>query len=73
MQNFKKIMNKYGFKNEKFLEKLFDRFRLSKYLGGESENKSKEKEIDLQDFVIGLAVLSRIPFLHKVKCTPHSN
>lgn len=30
MQNFKKVMNKYGIKNEKFLDRLFERFKLDK-------------------------------------------
>lgn len=64
MQNFKKVMNKYGIKNEKFLDRLFDRFKLDK-----SSEKSEKEEIDLQDFVIGLAVLSRLTFMDKVKCT----
>jgi hypothetical protein len=58
-------MNKYGIKNEKFLDRLFDRFKLDK-----SSEKSEKEEIDLQDFVIGLAVLSRLTFMDKVKCTP---
>ena len=49
-------MNKYGYK-DRFLDKLFDRFK-----------HNEKEEIDLQDFVIGLAVLSRIPFLEKIKC-----
>jgi hypothetical protein len=65
MQNFKKVMNKYGIKNEKFLDRLFERFKLEK-----SSEKSEREEIDLQDFVIGLAVLSRLTFLDKVKCKP---
>ena len=56
-------MNKFGIKNEKFLDRLFDRFKLDK-----SYDRSDKEEIDLQDFVIGLAVLSRISFLEKVKC-----
>lgn len=55
-------MNKFGIKNEKFLDRLFDRFKLDK-----SYDRSDKEEIDLQDFVIGLAVLSRISFLEKVK------
>jgi hypothetical protein len=49
MQNFKKVMNKYGIKNEKLLNRLFERFKLEK-----SSEKSEREEIDLQDFVIGL-------------------
>jgi hypothetical protein len=49
-------MVKAGYK-EKFLDKLFDRFKLN-----------DREEIDLQDFVIGLAVLSRISFLDKIIC-----
>jgi hypothetical protein len=44
------------------LDRLFDRFKLDKYL-----EKYDKEEIDLQDFVIGLALLSRISFLEKVK------
>jgi hypothetical protein len=58
-------MNKYGIKNEKFLDRLFDRFKLDK-----AADKTEKEEIDLQDFVIGLAVLSRLTFMDKVKCTP---
>lgn len=63
MQNFKKVMNKYGIKNEKFLDRLFERFKLDK-----ASEKTEKEEIDLQDFVIGLAVLSRLAFMDKVKC-----
>lgn len=56
-------MNKYGIKNQKFLDRLFERFKLDK-----SSDKSERQEIDLQDFVIGLAVLSRLAFLDKIKC-----
>ena len=44
-------MNKYNYK-DKFLDKLFDRFKYT-----------EREEIDLQDFVIGLAVLSHIAFI----------
>ena len=44
------------------MDRLFDRFKLDKYL-----EKYEKEEIDLQDFVIGLALLSRISFLEKVK------
>jgi hypothetical protein len=32
-------MNKFGYKNEKFLDKLFDRFRLDKYLDRNDNEK----------------------------------
>lgn len=54
-------MNENDVKNEKFLDRLFDRFKFDK-----AYDKSDKEEIDLQDFVIGLAVLSRISFLEKV-------
>ena len=57
------MLKKFSIKNDKFLDRLFERFKFDK-----SYDKSDKEEIDLQDFVIGLALLSRISFLEKVKC-----
>jgi len=58
-------MNKFGDRNEQFLDNLFDRFKLDKNL----EGKSDKEEVDLQDLVISLAILARIPYEEKLKCT----
>lgn len=63
-QNFKKVFMKYGDKNEQFLENLFDRFKLYKAI----ETKGDKEEVDLQDLVIALAILARIPYEKKLKC-----
>ena len=52
-------MKKYE-NSDELLDKIFDRFKLDK--------QGEKEEIDLQDFVIGLAVLSRFAFLDKIKC-----
>lgn len=69
MKNFKKVFNKFGDRNETFLDNLFDRFKLDKNF----EGKPDKEEVDLQDLMISLAILARIPYEEKLKCTVATN
>lgn len=66
---FKKVLTRFGVKNDRFIDKLFERFRLDDRFQEHRADKAPEKEeIDVQDFAIGLVLISLIPFLEKVRC-----